>query len=202
MEAKIEHFKQSVIESAANPEFIHHQWFVKYHLDIVEQIAFDLLEHYTQADKNIVKVMVWMHDYGKTIDLDAQYEQTLAAGENKLKELDFDAGFIKRVVEYCEILDKKLELDLRGAPIEVQIVSSADGCSHLVGPFMYLWWLENSNKNYEDLMADNRRKLGKDWSHKIVLPEAKEAFRGRYEVTLEQTGQLPNSYISPDAKSQ
>lgn len=193
---QIEQFKQAVIKAASNPSFIHHAWFVKYHLEIVEQIAAELLLVYPQADSATVRVMVWLHDYGKIIDFDNQYEKTTTAGREKLLELGFSANFTNKVIEYTAILDKKLELDLKQAPIEVQITSSADGCSHFIGPFMNLWWYENSHKPFTELMQDNRKKANKDWNHKIVLPEARKAFEKYYRHLMEQTGDFPDKYFN------
>jgi hypothetical protein len=193
---RIESFKQAVIKAANNPLFIHHPWFVKYHLDIVDQIATELLAFYPQANPELVKVLVWIHDYGKTLDFDNQYELTLTKGKEKLLELDFDPQFVDTVIDYMAILDKKLELDIRDAPLEVQIVSTADGCSHFVGPFMAVWWQENSTKPFEELMEDNRKKAEKDWNRKIVLPEARKAFEKHYALALEQSGALPNAFLS------
>jgi len=191
----IEAFKQDVIQASGNPDFIHHPWFVEYHLNIVEQIAEALLEHYPNADKELVRLLVWLHDYGKIIDFDHQYEVTLTAGRKKLTELGFDKEFVEKAIGYIEIIDKKLELDLNQAPIEAQIVSSADGCSHFVGPFTRLWWWENPKKNYKELMDDNRFKITKDWTRKIVLPEARAAFENRYKLLLEQSGDIPDKYL-------
>jgi hypothetical protein len=195
MQEKIEAFKQHVRETSANPEFVHHLWFVKWHLEIVEKIAFELLEHYPQADGDMVKLMVWLHDYGKTLDFDNQYEVTLTAGRAKLLELGFVEKLVNTAIENIETLDRKLELDLHEAPIEVQIVSSADGCSHMVGPFLDMWWYEHPGEPFEKLMADNRHKADKDWNHKIVLPEARSAFEARYGIICEQSGELPTTFI-------
>lgn len=192
----IDQFKQIIIKSSGNPEFIHHQWFVKYHLQIVEQIANELLQHYPQANPELVKVLVWLHDYGKTISFDNQYQITLEQGRKDLTQLGFEAEFVDKTIEYMEIIDKKMEVDISKAPIEVQIVSSADGCSHLTGPFMYLWWLENPTKPYEELMADGIRKANKSWNRKIVLPEARKDFETRYKFILEQGGELPESFLA------
>jgi len=195
MQDKIETFKRHVREASANPDFIHHEWFVKWHLEIVEQLASELLVHYPEADKDLVEVMVWLHDYGKILDFDNQYAMTLTAGREKLTELGFAPEFVERAISSIETLDKKMELDMHEAPIEVQIVSSADGCSHMVGPFLDFWWYENAGKSFEELMKDNRHKADKDWNRKIVLPEARAAFEQRYRLICERSGELPAKFL-------
>lgn len=200
MQEKIDAFKQHVREAAANPAFVHHKWFVQWHLEVVERIAKDLLAHYPQADKDLVEVMVWLHDYGKIFDYDNQYTMTLKVGRKKLTELGFAPEFVERAVSGIETLDKKMELDLHKAVIEVQIVSSADGCSHMAGPFLFLFWHEATdktftNKTLEELMSLTRRKADKDWNRKIVLPEARAAFERRYKLICEQSGELPAAFL-------
>lgn len=194
-DTRIESFKQIVIKAAENPGFIHHPWFVEYHLKIVEKIALELLEHYPEADADIVRTLAWLHDYGKSLNFDKQYEMTLIEGPKALRQAGFDDMFIQKTMGYMETIDKKMEVDLSEAPIEVKIISSADGCSHLVGPFMQLWWWENSKKNFRELMDDNTRKANKDWTRKIVLPEARAAFEARHGFSLEQSGDFPERFI-------
>ncbi len=196
MQDKILELKAQVSEAAANPDFVHHRWFVKWHLDIVEKIAFELLEFYPNADKEVVEVMAWMHDYGKILDFDNQYQTTLTKGIELLRNQGFTEDFARTVIDNIELLDNKMSVNLRTAPIEVQIVSSADGCSHMVGPFMSVWWLENANKSFEELMKDNQKKLDKDWNRKIVLPEARKAFEDRYKYIQEQSGNLPEKFLN------
>jgi hypothetical protein len=145
--------------------------------------------------------MAWLHDYGKIFDYDNQYTKTLTAGRAKLAELGFATDMTNKAVEYIELLDKKLEIDLRQAPIEVQIVSTADGCSHMTGPFMAIFWNEATDqtftgKDFTELMALNLAKVEKDWKHKIVLPEARRAFEPRYKFLKEQAGEIPNKFFN------
>ena len=190
--------REKVIEQSNNTvEFRHRKWFAKYHLEIVEKIALELCAHYPKADRQLVQALVWIHDYGKILDFDNQYRTTLTAGAQLMQDLGFSPAFSATVIRYAEILDKKDNLASPATPLEVKIASSADGAAHLVGPFYYLWWHENSHRPFEELMAENRQKLEKDWSKKIVLPEVIRAFSARRDLVLEQSGQIPSCYFDP-----
>jgi len=196
MQQEINRFIEHVKEASKNPEFVHHKWFVEYHLEIVEKIAFELCDIYEQADREFVRLLVWLHDYGKILDFDNQYEKTLSAGRNKLLQLGFDKETVDLAIESIEIMDRKEWSELETATIEIQIISSADAASHRTGPFMSLWWYENSGKDFRELMQDNINKSDKDWHRKMVLPEARKFCEQRRNFILEQNGQLPKSFIA------
>ena len=44
-------------------------------------------------------------------------------------------------------------------------------------------------------MELNRKKVEKDWNHKIVLTEVRKAFEARYKFHLEQAGELPERFL-------
>lgn len=200
MEGPIARFREVVIGAARDPGFVHHQWYVEYHLEIVERIALELCLLYPAADRDLVLVLVWLHDWGKIIGATDEYAETLVAGRQTLIATGFPTAFAGQAVGYAEILDAKRDLDR--APIEVQIVSSADGAAHLVGPFFALWWHEHPRKPVAELMAENRRKALVDWGRKIVLPEVRAAFAGRHRFLLEQCGDFPQTFLVTDEKPQ
>ena len=58
MEKLIQEFKNHVVEACNNPNFVHHEWYVKYHLNFVEKISLELCEKYPEANKDIVLTAV------------------------------------------------------------------------------------------------------------------------------------------------
>lgn len=190
MEEKIIKFKEHVIKESANPDFVHHQWFIKWHLKIVECLVNELCDIYTEADRNICLLLVWLHDYGKIL---AQTPEnfsngsalTISEGRRKLSELGFADAIIDKSLDYYQLMERKMTEDLSKAPIEVQIISSADAASHMIGPFMFLYWYENPNKSLDELLLSNVKKAQKDWKYKITLPEVKERFQDRYNYFTE-----------------
>jgi len=83
-------------------------------------------------------------------------------------------------------MEKKNEIDISQTPIEVQIISSADGASHFVGPFMRIHRKDKHHKEIHELMQDDIKKATKDRTRKITLPEVKKFIKPRYELFIEQ----------------
>ncbi len=191
MKRLVQKFRKHVQILAANPAFVHHKWYNKYHLEIVERIAIELCQRYKKADKDLVILLVWMHDYGK-IALDNNTKDLIKA-KKALQKIGFEEETIKKAAQYIESTDRYESLNQ--APIEVKIISSADAAAHLVGPFYSLWWYENPQKRIEDLIDGDIKKALKDWNKKIVLPEIKKTFRERHRVLLEQRDILNHKFL-------
>ena len=149
--------KVDVTERSADKNFVHHKWFVKYHLEIVEKIALELCEKYPNANTFKVLTLAWLRDYEKIIDFDNQYNTELQATIELMRQLGFEAEFIEQMAADLNTYNAKE--NLAAAPIEIQIVSSSDAASHSVGPFMCLYWYENPEFSVEQLMEANLRKI-------------------------------------------
>lgn len=185
--------KTEIAKASRDPRFVHHGWFLKYHLEIVEKIALELCEVYEQANRELVLALVWLHDYDKI----CHPKKISKEGKRELLEMGFDKKFVAKIVKYIDLLDKSMEINLGGVriPIEVKIVSSADGASHLIGPFFSLYWWENYSKPINLLLVSDVRKAKKDWQRKIVLPEVKKEFETRFKFFLEQRGFFPDKFL-------
>lgn len=195
MDKIIDKLKSQIIRLSDNPKFIHHTWFVKYHIKIVEKIAQELCEIYPEADKHLVQVMVWFHDYGKIINFDKQHETTQTKGLKFLVDLGFEEQYAIKVLEYIKMMDSYKVKDLQDSPIEVKIISSADGAAHLVGPFYKIYFKENYDKTIDELMKANTDKTTIEWERKIILPVVKRIFKNRYTIVVEQNGKLPDRFL-------
>jgi len=154
---KLLKLKEAVTAKASNPGFIHHQWYVKWHLQIVERLVNELCNIYTEADRNICLLLVWLHDYGKILAQKPEnYDKgdflTFTKGRELMESLGFSQSVTDQTISYLQQMERKMEEDLSFAPIEVQIISSADAASHLIGPFMSLYWYENPDKSIEELL--------------------------------------------------
>lgn len=190
MENLLTDLRAFVAQKASNPDFIHHKWFIKWHLEVVETLSKDMMKHYPDADESILVALGWMHDYGKIIDYDNQYDHRyIEEGRQEMIKLGFDESFATNIAESIKLFDKKDHLE--NESIEIRIVSSADACSHLVGPWISLYWHENPDKPFEDIMSENARKLGGEWDLKVTIPEAKHAYQQLHDnVMFHASGEL------------
>lgn len=176
----LEKIKSAVILAASSPDFFHNDWYVEHHLQVVAKLVNELCDLYPEANRELALMIGWMHDYGKIIDRDNQYQYL--SSQSLLAELGIESGLAELIIESIKKLDSKT--DLENASIEVQIVSSADGASHLVGPFQFIYWSEFHDRGISQLMSDSRKKLQTDWSSKITLPEVRAAFQSRHDSMM------------------
>ena len=183
MNELLDNLRAFITEKASNPEFVHHKWFIKWHLELVETLSKDMMKYYPEADETTLIVLSWMHDYGKIIDFANQYDVTYAdKGKQVLKNLGFDEIFAEMIGESVKRFDKKEHLE--NEAIEIRIVSSADACSHLVGPWVSLYWYENPDKPFEAIMKENVRKMGGEWKLKVTIPEAIKAYQQLHDDVM------------------
>jgi len=183
MNELLSNLRAFIADKASNPEFVHHKWFIEWHLELVETLSKDMMKYYPEADETTLIVLSWMHDYGKIVDFANQYDlKYIDEGKQVLKELGFDENFAEMISESVKRFDKKDHLESEN--IEIRIVSSADACSHLIGPWVSLYWHENPDKPFEDIMKENVRKMGGEWELKVTIPEAISAYQQLHDDVM------------------
>lgn len=191
----IQSLRDRVSQAAALPAFVHQDWYVRFHLKIVETIALELCDVYSEANRQKVHELVWLHDVEKIADVRKKDDTALTATRAVMAELGYPTDYIDELSADINTINAKQ--DIGSESIEVQIISSADGAAHLVGPFYGIYWHENPSMSIQDILSSNRVKLAKDWSKKITLPEVRKAFERRYAMQVElNTGEIPTSFLS------
>jgi len=195
LQTKIDGFKQIVANNCKSEDFEYREWFVDDHLVIVERIAMELCDKHPEADRDAVRALVWFHDFGKPINEKNEYEVTKEKGIEAMRTVGLPEDFVQKVLGLWLRMEMKTEIDISREAIETQIVSTADGCSHFVGKFYSSYFRDDSKENLRSIVGRIRDKIDKDWERKIVLPEAKLAFRQRYEKTKEIVGEYPERFL-------
>lgn len=195
IQTKLNAFKQVVIENSKNENFQYREWFIPDHMIIVERIAMEICDIYKDADRDIVFALVWFHDFGKPIDEEHEREVTKTKGPEVMREIGFDEDFIQKVLAHWIRMEMKKEIDISKEAIEVQIVSTADGASHFIGQFYPGYFGDVPKKTLSEIRTEIEKKLRQDWDRKIVIPEVKKAFEGRYLKSLEILGVYPDKFL-------
>ena len=193
---QINEFKKIVIRNCENPGFKFREFFIRDHLLIVEKIASELCDIYKEADRDLVSALVWFHDFGKPIDINNESEITLRQGVKIMKSVGLSDDFINKTVVCWGRMEMKNEIDLSLEPIEVKIISSADGASHFVGKFFSTYFKDDASETIEETEKRISKKINQDWERKIVIPELKVAFKERYLRALEIIGEYPEKLIN------
>lgn len=196
IQSKLDAFKQIVIENCKNKDFIFTEFFVKDHLIITERIALELCNIHHEADRDLVFALAWFHDFGKPIDINNEESITRVEGAKAMEKAGLPAEFIDKVVKYWLRMEMKNEINLSQEAIEVQIVSSADGASHFVGKFFSTYFGDLEKETIVETVDRIKNKIKQDWERKIVLPEVKQAFQGRYLMAQEVVGEYPKKFIN------
>lgn len=166
-------FREHVIELTNNKTFLHHEWYLEHHLKLVLKLALECQEKfYPHANRNLIELLVWLHDYGKIVDRKNKYQATYTIGKAKLIEIGFSENIVQRTIEMIKLIDQKTNLEK--TPIEVKIVASADAASHLLyGEFYFLLWKDRPNLSLREMRRKHLEKLSTD-QEKMVLSQFRE----------------------------
>jgi 5'-deoxynucleotidase YfbR-like HD superfamily hydrolase len=186
MDEKIQKLAEIVKNSCSRQDFEYRDWFYDFHLTKVSELALLFAEIYAEVDADTVRVLALVHDFSKPFcsSKEDEKEQLLPMIQKQLLNLKFEQQFIEKIISVIREVESKDTLDMSTASIEAKIVSSSDGASHFFAPFFYSYFRNDKDEYIRDTMRRVVAKARRDWERKIVLPEAKELVRSRYELLL------------------
>ena len=165
-----------------------------YRYHILQVVKYSLLlAKKLNANLEIVEVAAYLHDIGrakkkrkfegerKDFFEDNDHHIT-GADETKeiLKDLGYDEEFINKV-EHCVLAHRG-----RKGPApetkEAKIIACADAMSHF-DTFLDLFsfFLKTTN-SFEEAVIKIEQKIDRNWDKKLMLPEAKEIVKDKYEA--------------------
>lgn len=148
------------LRAATDPSFVHHEWYVKHHLDYVMAIAHALKPRAQPDEKEIINHMVWMHDYPKMMGDKENFElvRELVAKHKGKAYADELVGYLEDM-EMIKSVDSMYGVE---TTIFALIMSTADALAHYYGPFFQIYHDENPDTPIEELKQKNAEKLEKD----------------------------------------
>jgi len=155
-------------------------WQWEGHILIVEKYAMMLAEK-LGGDKEVIELAVFLHDITR---LGGLKEDHNVSGTKKAGKLLEELGYPDETIEKV----KHCILTHRGDPgpesLEAKILASADAMSHFdIIPVLVWVALEKNGFNLKESWEWVYEKIQRDWNKKILLPEAKDMVRDKYEAS-------------------
>jgi len=150
------------------------------HFYFVETAALKFCEFHPEADQEIVKLAVWLHDVGHfVLDYSGDYDQ---AADHAVVSEEMGRKFLEDCAAESELIDKVLHCvrshrnrDVAPESIEAKILAAADSASHLIGDGVYTFVLRRYGK--EAAVG----KLERDFRDMKIIPEATKELHSLYE---------------------
>ncbi|MFH1500924.1 MAG: HD domain-containing protein [archaeon] len=153
----------------------------RYHIIPVVKNS-EILAKKTGANLEVVEVAAYLHDIAGLQGL-RENNHHIEGAEKAVKilgELGYEEDFIKQV-EHC-ILTHRGRGYLEPKTKEAKVVASADAMAHF-DTFLDLFrfFLEKL-ESFEETVEVIEGKMERDWERKLILPEAKEMIKEKYDA--------------------
>jgi HD superfamily phosphodiesterase len=136
------------------------------HYYFVEASAMRFCDFYPEADKEAVKLAVWLHDIGNFVKGEQENDHAVVSEREAKKFLAENDVPVEMAEKVLHAVRSHRNKDVTPATIEAKIVAAADSASHLVGDGVFTYILRRYGKEY------TMGKLERDWRDLNILPEA------------------------------
>jgi uncharacterized protein len=157
----------------------------KYHIMPVVKNAL-LLAEKLNADLEVVETASYLHDIGRSSereDYEVENDHHLLGEEETRKilgKLDCDKEFIEKVA-HC-VLTHRGRKQPEPESLEAKIVACADAMAHFDCFLDVFYFFLKTTDSFEQLLEEMEGKMNRNWNKKLILPEAKEIAKPKYEA--------------------
>lgn len=168
--------KALVISEIKEPD-----WDWQRHIGLVIKYSRQLCDK-LDADFKVCEMTAWLHDLAKIKypDVTDHHLKGAEEAEEILKEHGYDADFISKV-KHC-ILTHSSDSTRLPVSMEAKIVASADAMTHFdMIPNLCFYNFRIADYSIKECYAYLEKKLTNSYN-KILLPEAKEMARPKFEA--------------------
>ncbi len=161
-------------------------WFLEAHIFKVLQNAEWLCEKFPEADKNMVRALVWLHDIIYFTDI-SKIDAHAGLGAVKAREMAAEIGIddLKAGVVFEAIACHSCKGDKLPTTLEGKILATADAMAHF-SPDFYLSLLIDGKQEKQTVAEFKKfalQKLERDFNGKKIFFEfAREKIREPYEA--------------------
>ena len=180
------------LRAATDPSFVHHEWYVKHHLDYVMAIAKAIVKSDEPEDQQLIEDMVWMHDYPKMLGDKENFELVReVVSKHRSKR------YTDRLMNQLRWMEEIKSPDWSGGTTTIAaVMSTADALAHYYGPFWQIYMDENEDKDLEFLKKSNAAKLEKD-KNKLQAGPMKGALDGvKFQYNGRKVRVVGNEHIA------
>lgn len=150
------------------------------HFYFVETAAMKFCDFHPEADREIIKVAIWLHDIGHFVleytgDYNQAEDHAVVSEEMGRKFLEGKNVDSEKINKILHCVRAHRNRDVAPESIEAKIVAAADSASHLIGDGVYTFVLRRYGK--ESAME----KLERDFRDMNIIPEATKELHELYE---------------------
>jgi len=180
MTGNIEQIKKIAKERYCREDF-------KYHILPVVKNAL-LLAEKLNADQEVVEAAAYLHDIGRVCEREEYNPENdhhlLGVEETRkiLGGLGCGKEFVEKVA-HC-VLTHRGRKDPDPKSLEAKIIACADAMAHFDCFLDVFYFFLKTTDSFEQLLEEMEAKMDRNWNKKLILPEAKEIARPKYEAVM------------------
>ena len=146
------------------------------HVPEMEKWAYFMLDKYSQADKIVVLLSVWLHDIGH-YPIPIEIDHAVRSGDRATKFLEDERCDTKLISQVFHCVRAHRCRDIMPETLEAKIIACIDSASHMTSS-MYFDMMRNDKGKIEPRVWT---KIERDYRDLAMFPEVQVELKSLYE---------------------